>query len=139
VGCGWALQSAEWLADAAGDAVVSGHRLDAALERYRRRHRATLGPHHFIITDLANGRRFNRFERLVFKAAVDDPAVNRMVRLYAARAQSPFKQFSPALVPRLFAAMRSNGHPVDLPTTGGPDQRPAADCADEAAPLTYLS
>ncbi|MFL5913765.1 MAG: NAD(P)/FAD-dependent oxidoreductase [Gaiellaceae bacterium] len=128
VGCGWALQSGEWLADAAGEAVVSGHGLDAALDRYRRRHRATLGPHHFIITDLADGRRFNWFERLVFKAAADDPVVNRMVRLYASRAQSPFKQFSPALVPRLLAAVRrkgeapaTNGHAqADLPTTGGP-------------------
>ena len=36
IGCGWAFQSGEWLADEAGPALAGAGDLDAALERYRR-------------------------------------------------------------------------------------------------------
>jgi 2-polyprenyl-6-methoxyphenol hydroxylase-like FAD-dependent oxidoreductase len=139
VGCGWALQSAEWLVDATSDAVVSGHGLDAGLERYGKRHRSTLGPHHFVITDLANARRFNPFERLVFKAAVDDPVVNRMLRMYAARSVSPFKQLTPSVAARLVRAAVSpggarNGH---SPAAGSPDAGRTR-VAAEQPPLTRV-
>ena len=62
VGCGWALQTAEWLSDEVAPAIHGGD-LDAALERYRRLHRRRLGPHHFLIADLATARPANPFAR----------------------------------------------------------------------------
>lgn len=110
VGCGWAFQSAEWLADETADAVTSGHGLDDALARYSRRHRTTLGPHHFVIADLSTARRFTPVERLLFKAAIDDPVVNRMLRLWAARQGSPISNLTPGLVARVVRAAGRNGH-----------------------------
>ena len=46
VGCGWALEGAEWLADTTADALVAGDsgRVDKALRRYQRQHRRALWP-----------------------------------------------------------------------------------------------
>src|SRR3954463_14340371 len=75
VGCGWAFQSAEWLVDETAGAVAGGADLDAALERYRRVHPKRLGPHHFLIADLASARPANPLERRMYRAAVDDDDV----------------------------------------------------------------
>lgn len=78
VGCGWAFQSGEWLAEELGGAFAgspSDEELDAALERYRKRHRSQLLGHFFLTSDYATGRRFNAMERLLFSAAVKDPEV----------------------------------------------------------------
>lgn len=75
VGCGFAFQSGEWLAeelaDACGGRAPDG-RLDAAIERYRKRHRRMLLGHFLQTSDYATGRRFNPLERLVFSAAAKD-------------------------------------------------------------------
>ena len=63
VGCGWAFKSAEWLVDETAGAVAEGGDVDAALERYRRRHARELWPHHLMICDTAGGRRTNALER----------------------------------------------------------------------------
>jgi flavin-dependent dehydrogenase len=42
VGCGWAFQSAEWLAEAAGSSLQSPEKLDRGLAAYGRRHRFEL-------------------------------------------------------------------------------------------------
>ena len=49
-GCGWAFQSAEWLADAVADALMSGgdREIDAGARRYERTHRRRLLPHQLI-------------------------------------------------------------------------------------------
>jgi menaquinone-9 beta-reductase len=62
VGCGWALQTAEWLTDEVAPEIHGGD-LDAALERHRRLHRRRLGLHNFLIADLAPARPANAFER----------------------------------------------------------------------------
>jgi len=121
VGCGWALQSGEWLADATVDAVTSGHGLDAGLESYSRRHRRTLGPHHFLIADLSTARKFNPLERLLFKAAIDDPVVNRMLRLWAARSGSPVSEVTPGLIARVVRAAGRNGHAPTAGPVPGPE------------------
>jgi menaquinone-9 beta-reductase len=73
VGCGWALQSAEWLADAVGRAWTSPAELDRSLSAYARRHRSELAGHQFLIDDFSTGRPFNFLERLTFSAAARDP------------------------------------------------------------------
>jgi 2-polyprenyl-6-methoxyphenol hydroxylase-like FAD-dependent oxidoreductase len=69
VGCGWALQSAEWMADAVAPALRGSEPLERSLKRYRRRHARALRGHAQMIYDYAGGRRFNPAERLLFSAA----------------------------------------------------------------------
>ena len=73
IGCGWALQSAEWLADAVGRAWTSPANLDTGLSGYAKRHRSELAGHTFLIDDFSTGRPFNLLERLTFSAAARDP------------------------------------------------------------------
>jgi flavin-dependent dehydrogenase len=73
IGCGWALQSAEWLAGAVGRAWTSPTDLDRGLSAYAKRHRSELAGHRFLIEDFSTGRPFNIIERLTFSAAARDP------------------------------------------------------------------
>jgi hypothetical protein len=77
VGCGFALQSGEWLAEELGGALRDGSEpaFDAAIDRYRRRHRRELLGHFLLTSDYATGRRFNPLETLLFKAGAKDPQV----------------------------------------------------------------
>ena len=59
VGCGWAFQSAEWLADASAPPCRAQEPLEKGLARYRRRHAKELRGHAFLIHDYSTGRRFN--------------------------------------------------------------------------------
>jgi flavin-dependent dehydrogenase len=98
VGCGWAFQSAEWLAEAAAPALVADEDLDAALDRYRRLMRRRLGPHHFLIADYASGRRTSALERAIYRAAVADPYVVRAFEPVGTRRRSPATMLNPRLV-----------------------------------------
>src|SRR3954468_20237114 len=72
IGCGWAFQSGEWLAEEVGDALTAGapdEAVDAGIERYRKRHRRELMGHFMITSDYATGRRFSPFEHLLFGGA----------------------------------------------------------------------
>jgi flavin-dependent dehydrogenase len=73
VGCGWALQSAEWLADAVDRTWTRPADLDRSLLAYAKRHRLELAGHQFLINDFSTGRPFNFLERLTFSAAAHDP------------------------------------------------------------------
>jgi menaquinone-9 beta-reductase len=73
VGCGWALQSAEWLAAAVGREWTNPPDLDRGLSSYAKRHRSELAGHQFVIGDFSTGRPFNFLERLTFSAAARDP------------------------------------------------------------------
>jgi 2-polyprenyl-6-methoxyphenol hydroxylase-like FAD-dependent oxidoreductase len=100
VGCGWAFQSAEWLADELGPAVQNGN-VDAALERYRREHRKRLGPHHFLIADLASARPANPFERAMFRASARDERVLRAFESVGSRRRPPSEVFKPNVLARI--------------------------------------
>ncbi|MFI2200754.1 NAD(P)/FAD-dependent oxidoreductase [Streptomyces sp. NPDC020192] len=95
VGCGWALQSAQWLAQAAGDAVTGRGDLSAALTAYRRRHRRALGGHQHLAADYAKSRPFNPFERLMFSAAARDEAMARHMHMFASRLIGPLRFLNP--------------------------------------------
>jgi 2-polyprenyl-6-methoxyphenol hydroxylase-like FAD-dependent oxidoreductase len=76
VGCGWAFQSAEWLAQEVGPALSgSQDEVDRALSTYARRHRRELAAHHVLISDYAVPRRFSPFERLILSSATRDPVL----------------------------------------------------------------
>ncbi len=85
VGCGWAFQSAEWLVESTADALVAGRDLGRSLARYRRRHRAELRGHHFMIAHHATGRPLLPHERLFLSAAARDPVTARRVAAFGER------------------------------------------------------
>jgi flavin-dependent dehydrogenase len=108
VGCGWALQSAEWLADSVGDALANEGDVDAELTRYRRLHRRRLAAHQWMICDYASGRKFNVAEKAIFSTAVEDPEMALAMHTYVSRAVPLYQVMSPRLFGRAVAkAIRS--------------------------------
>ncbi|ADB49609.1 NAD(P)/FAD-dependent oxidoreductase [Conexibacter woesei] len=107
IGCGWALQSAEWLADAVAAPLAAGPAGDQALAtglaRYRRRWRRGLRGHARVMEDLAGGRRWRAPERFVFAAATRDAGVAAAVDAFGARMIGPNRMVA-AAVPRAVAA-----------------------------------
>ncbi|NKY89342.1 NAD(P)/FAD-dependent oxidoreductase [Nocardia veterana] len=104
VGCGWALEGAEWLADATADALTVGDTdgLDAALRRYQRQHRRALWPQQFL---------FNRNARLaippwgfrkVISTMASDPQVAELFWPVVQRAAPA----SSILTPHVLTALR---------------------------------
>jgi flavin-dependent dehydrogenase len=101
VGCGWAFQSADWLVEETADALTADGDLDAALDSYRRVHRRRLGPHHFLISDLATGRPANPLERAMYRKATTDDEVWRTFEAIGTRRRSPATLFAPRTLARL--------------------------------------
>jgi menaquinone-9 beta-reductase len=102
VGCGWAFQSAEWLAQSVAPALRGDESLEKGLDRYRRRHAKELRGHAFFIHDYATGRRFNPAERLMFSAAARDPKAAILFDRLGTRQIRP-QQVLPRLMPRAIA------------------------------------
>ena len=73
-GCGWALQSAEWLAMQVQDWLTGRATLKSGLEGYANRLSWKLDGHQFLLKDYSTGRRHNLLERFAFSAAARDPA-----------------------------------------------------------------
>jgi len=102
VGCGWALQSAEWLAEAVGPAAAgTPAEIDAALERYRKRHRAGLAAHEKFTSEYSSARRFNPMEKLLFRGAARDPVLAQRMMLMGERWIPPHKMLTPGLIARM--------------------------------------
>jgi 2-polyprenyl-6-methoxyphenol hydroxylase-like FAD-dependent oxidoreductase len=113
VGCGWAFQSSEWLADSVVPALAPSRAVDAesleqGLERYRRRHTRALRGHTFLIHDYAGGRKLNPMERLLFSSATHDERVARTFEVLGTRNIGPARALA-TMVPRavLVSARRS--------------------------------
>jgi menaquinone-9 beta-reductase len=110
VGCGWAFQSAEWLAESVGPSLSGGaEELDAALERYRKRHRAGLASHEKFTSEYSTARRFNPMEKLLFRAAARDQVLARRMALMGERWINPQKMLTPALIGRMIRVNLSRG------------------------------
>jgi flavin-dependent dehydrogenase len=97
VGCGWALQSAEWLADALTDDA----NLERALKAYRRTHRRRLAAHHAMTSGFSSGRPLNFGERMLFKAATRDREVARRMQLVGERWITPRRLMTPRTLARV--------------------------------------
>jgi flavin-dependent dehydrogenase len=108
VGCGWALQSAEWLVDCTAEALREGRELDAPLAAYRRQHHRQLAGHAFLISDFASGRGFNPIEKLMFSAAARDPASAAHFVAFGGRTISVSQFLAPSALAR--AARVNIGH-----------------------------
>jgi len=102
VGCGWAFQSAEWLAGAVRPGLQGEESLEQGLERYRRRHARELRGHAFLIHDYANGRHLSPPERLMFSAAARDPRTAELFDTLGSRRKRP-QQVMPRIIPRAVA------------------------------------
>jgi 2-polyprenyl-6-methoxyphenol hydroxylase-like FAD-dependent oxidoreductase len=89
VGCGWAFQSAEWLADAIAPSLRGEEPLPDGLASYRRRFRRGLRGHAALIHDYATGRRFSPPERVLFSAAAYDPEVGASFSRFGTRNAGP--------------------------------------------------
>ncbi|MFJ6367224.1 NAD(P)/FAD-dependent oxidoreductase [Streptomyces virginiae] len=125
VGCGWALQSAQWLAEATATAATGRGDLDQALTAYIRRHRRGLGGHQHLAVDYAKGRPFNPFERLMFSAAARDEAMARHMHLFASRLIGPLRFLNPvALAQASVVNLRHRG-PRAAPPAHLPRPTPA--------------
>ena len=103
VGCGFAFQTAEWMADAVAPALGGAEPLAAGLERYRRRHAKGLKGHTAVMLDYSSGRRFNPGERLIFSAAAKDDRVAAIFEAFGSRRIGPERAF-PRLIPLSLAA-----------------------------------
>jgi 2-polyprenyl-6-methoxyphenol hydroxylase-like FAD-dependent oxidoreductase len=116
VGCGWAFQSAEWLADAVAPALAGAEALDDGLARYRRRHARELRGHARLIHDYATGRRMNAPEKLLFAAAARDERVAAAFDAFGTRRITPGRAFARmlprALVVNARHALRERRAPV---------------------------
>jgi 2-polyprenyl-6-methoxyphenol hydroxylase-like FAD-dependent oxidoreductase len=125
VGCGWAFQSAEWLAESVAPALQGDEPLKRGLARYRRRHRRELRGHAFLIHDYATGRRFTPAERMLFAAATRDRELALAFDELGTRRVKPVRALARA-VPRVLAvnARRALGS-RSRPPAGGEGTRSA--------------
>jgi flavin-dependent dehydrogenase len=100
VGCGWALQSGEWLAAELDGTLSSSRDVDRALGSYRRRHRRELAVHHWMISDYSRCRPLNPVERMLFTAAPRDQHVARALHMLLGRMATPQRILTPAVIAR---------------------------------------
>ncbi|MFE4634923.1 NAD(P)/FAD-dependent oxidoreductase [Streptomyces sp. NPDC056773] len=98
VGCGWALESAQWLAEAVAPAAAGRGDLDKALARYMRKHQRKLRGHQTLAIDFAKSRPFNPGEQLIFSAAARDAAMARHMHRFGSRLIGPVRFLSPAVL-----------------------------------------
>jgi 2-polyprenyl-6-methoxyphenol hydroxylase-like FAD-dependent oxidoreductase len=96
VGIGWALQSAEWLAEEAGPALGDRRATDRALKRYARRHRRALAGHDRICSAYSSGRKFLPTEKLFFRAAARDDELAGRFALFGERWIKPTELLTPS-------------------------------------------
>jgi menaquinone-9 beta-reductase len=122
IGCGWALQSGEWLADSVAPALSGEEPLEQGLKRYKRRHARGLGAHAFLINDYATGRPMSAIERLIFSAAARDERCARVFETFGTREIGPAQAF-PRLLPRALAVNARHALPAGA---GLARQRPLA-------------
>ncbi len=108
VGCGWALQSAEWLSDSVARALGGAEPLERGLRRYRRRYARALRGHALMIHDYAGGRKFNVPERILFGAAAEDEPLARSFEAFGTRNIGPTRMLATTL-PRIAVVLARQG------------------------------
>ncbi len=124
IGCGWALQSAEWLADSVTPALRGAEPLQSGLDRYRRRHRKELRGHAFLVNDYATGRPISRVEKTLFAAAARDPKVATAFDELGTRRVKPGRMMATTL-PRALAVNARHAMNRDRGGDAGRQDSPA--------------
>jgi 2-polyprenyl-6-methoxyphenol hydroxylase-like FAD-dependent oxidoreductase len=103
VGCGFAFQSGEWLADSVSPALRDLKSLENGLRRYRKRHRRQLGMHARLIHDYSTSRKFDLPERLMMATAARDPQAAALFEAIGTRRRRPQELLAP-MIGRIVAA-----------------------------------
>lgn len=142
IGCGWAFQTAEWLADAVAPALRGEGDLEKGLRRYRRKHAWRLGGHAYAIHDYATGRRMQPPERLIFSGATRDPHVAEIFDAFGTR-QIGFSRMVATGVPlaaianaRYALRQRRGGEQLGAAArSGGPEQGGTTAVGEGAEPV----
>jgi 2-polyprenyl-6-methoxyphenol hydroxylase-like FAD-dependent oxidoreductase len=106
VGCGWAFESGEWLADSVLPALHGEEALEKGLKRYRRLHKRKLGGHAFMIHDYATGRPVSPPERMLFRAASRDPKLASRFDAFATRRIGPARMLATTVPRAMFVNAR---------------------------------
>lgn len=99
VGCGWALRSAEWLADATVPALQGGLSLRSGLRAYARRHRF-IDRHDRLIRADAQAGEPNAIQRVIRDAAVGDPKTASKLARFSMRAVPVSALLNPGTIAR---------------------------------------
>jgi flavin-dependent dehydrogenase len=107
VGCGWAFESGEWLADSVSPALRGEEALEKGLKRYRRLHKRKLGGHAYMIHDYATGRKVNGGEKMLFKAASRDPKLASRFDAFATRRIGPARMLATTIPRAMYVNARS--------------------------------
>lgn len=115
VGCGWALESAQWLTEAVASAATGQGDLDRALARYGRVHRRRLLGHQTLAADFATSRPFNPVERLMFSAAARDASLARHMHRFSQRLIGPLRFLNPVAVAKASAVNIKHREPAAPP------------------------
>lgn len=124
VGCGWALESARWLARAVAPAAAGRGDLDRSLAAYARTHRRRLRGHQSLAVDYAKARPFNPGERLMFAAAARDEVMARHLYRFGSRLIGPARFLNPAALARAAVVnARYRGTAERAGAGGGPGAR----------------
>ncbi len=97
IGCGWALQSAEWLGESVAPALLGSERLTRGLRRYRLRRARALWAHSATIYDYSSGRSMTPPERMLFREAASDPTLARIMEAYGNRCIGPVRMLASAM------------------------------------------
>lgn len=106
VGCGFALQTSEWLVDSVSPALRGTESLERGLKRYRRRHARGLGGHTRVILDYATARKMNGGERMLFAAAANDERTARVFEAFGSRNIGPLRMFATGIPLAMLATAR---------------------------------
>jgi menaquinone-9 beta-reductase len=106
VGCGFALQTSEWLADSVAPALNGAESMEKGLRRYRRRHARGLGGHTRVIVEYATGRKMNGGEKMLFAAAAHDERTARVFEAFGSRNIGPLRMFATGIPFAMFANAR---------------------------------
>lgn len=106
LGCGWAFQSAEWLAQEVSPVLRAGGDVDRATARYAKKHARMLRPHFKLTSDFSRVRPFNKLEQLLFGGAPHDEVVSNAFWRYGTRNASPAAMLTPRVLVRAARARR---------------------------------
>jgi 2-polyprenyl-6-methoxyphenol hydroxylase-like FAD-dependent oxidoreductase len=126
VGCGWAFQSSEWLADSVAPALLGTEPLPRGLARYRRRHARALRGHAMMIYDYAKARKFTPAERLLFSGAAHDERLAGVMEAFGTRNMGALRMMAQGLPLAALAGVRhsmrrarSGNAPASAPAAAG--------------------
>ena len=136
IGCGWALQSAEWLVDATAAELSRGAHPAAGLRRYRRTHRRRLAGHDYLISDYSRLRGFNPIERLIYAAAARDPRMAAHFLAFGSRSIGVTRFLAPPALARAawVLATRRRGATTRRADPPGGARAPRRPAAETSAP-----